>query len=145
MSEPVRITQLKDYQFRVEFGAAIPFLVADEPSPLGAGLGPTPSQLLLASVANCLTASLLFAMRKFKQEADGIAATASARIGRNDEQRLRVQEIFIAITLGKAAHEIDQLDRIVSQFEAFCTVSQSVGQGIPINVTVHDAVGVRVK
>jgi hypothetical protein len=47
--------------------------------------------------------------------------------------------------LGKRASEIDQLDRILSQFEAFCTVSQSVQQGIPILVTVDDGAGVRIK
>lgn len=145
MSTHVTVTQQQDYQFVVEFGSAIPALLADEPMPLGTGLGPSPSQLLLASVANCLTASLLFAMRKFKQDADGIGATASARIERNDEKRLRVQEISVAITLGKPAGEIDQLDRILSQFEAFCTVSQSVRQSIPIVVTVDDSSGVRVK
>ncbi|MBL0169691.1 MAG: OsmC family protein [Gemmatimonadaceae bacterium] len=145
MSTLVTVTQQQDYQFRVDFGTAVPSLLADEPAPLGTGLGPSPSQLLLAAVANCLTASLLFAMRKFKQDPGGIQATASARIERNDEKRLRVQEITVAITLGKPGAEIDQLDRILSQFENFCTVSQSVRQGIPIVVTVDDGAAVRVK
>ena len=147
MSNPVSVTvtQQRDYQFLVDFGASIPSLQADEPAPLGAGEGPSPSELLLASVANCLTASLLFALRKFKQDAGGIRATATARIERNEEKRLRVQEITVVISLGKPGAEIEQLDRILSQFEAFCTVSQSVRQGIPIVVTVEDGAGVRVK
>jgi organic hydroperoxide reductase OsmC/OhrA len=56
-----------------------------------------------------------------------------------------VLEIAVTITLGKPGSEIEQLDRILSQFEAFCTVSQSVQQGIPIVVTVEDGAGVRVK
>ncbi len=145
MSSSVIVTQQQDYQFLVEFTGAIPALVADEPPPLGGGLGPSPGQLLLASVANCLTASLLFALRKFKQDAGGIHAVATDRIERNEEKRLRVQEITVAITLGRRASEIEHLDRILSQFEAFCTVSQSVGRGIPIVVTVHDGAGVQVK
>lgn len=147
MSNPVSITitQQRDYQFLVDFGAAIPQLLADEPLPIGTGEGPSPTALLLASVANCLTASLHFAMRKFMQDAGGIQATATARIARNVEKRLRVEEIVVAITLGRPGHEIEQLERILSQFEAFCTVSQSVGQGIPLVVTVHDGAGVRVK
>ena len=141
----VTITQLHDYQFLVDFGAAIPSLQTDEPPPLGAGEGPSPSALLLATVANCLLASLLFALRKFKQDAGGIRATATARIDRNEEKRLRVQEITVAINLGSAAADIESLDRILAQFEEFCTVSQSVRQGIPIVVTVEDGAGVRVK
>jgi len=141
----VTVTQVKDYQFLVDFGRAIPSLQADEPAPLGAGEGPSPSELLIASVANCLTASLLFAVRKFKQDAGGIRATVTARIDRNEERRLRVQEIAVAIHLGRNAADIESLDRILAQFEAFCTVSQSVQQGIPMVVTVEDVAGVRVK
>lgn len=141
----VTVTQQKDYQFLVDFGESVPSMLADEPAPLGARTGPSPTQMLLASVANCLTASLLFALRKFKQDAGGIRATASARVERNAEKRLRVQEITVAISLGKPGSEIEQIDRILSQFEAFCTVSQSVRQGIPIVVTVDDGAGARLK
>lgn len=147
MSHPARITvtQQRDYQFLVDFGGAFPALQADEPPPLGSGEGPSPSDLLLAGVANCLTASLLFALRKFKQDAGGIRAVATARIDRNEERRLRVLEIAVTIHLGKPGSEIEQLDKILSQFEAFCTVSQSVQQGIPIVVAVEDGAGVRIK
>ncbi len=141
----VTVTQVKDYQFLVDFGGAIPSLHADEPAPLGTGEGPSPSELLLASVTNCMTASLLFALRKFKQDAGGIRATAEARFERNEDKRLRVAEITIAIQLGGRADSMVSLDRILAQFEAFCTVSQSVREGIPIVVTVEDGAGVRLK
>ena len=141
----VTVTQVQDYQFLVDFGGVVPSLQADEPTPLGTGDGPSPSDLLLAAVANCMTASLLFALRKFKQDAGGIRATAEARFDRNEDRRLRVQDITIAIQLGSAADSIASLDRILAQFEAFCTVSQSVREGIPIFVTVDDGAGVRIK
>lgn len=62
----ITITQLSNYQFLVDFGAGIPHLQADEPAPLGAGEGPSPSQLLLAAVANCLSSSLFFSLRDRK-------------------------------------------------------------------------------
>jgi hypothetical protein len=49
------------------------------------------------------------------------------------------------LTLGVQAGQLEHLDRVLSQFEAFCTVTQSVGQGIPIAVQVFDAAGVRLK
>jgi uncharacterized OsmC-like protein len=140
----ITVTQKGNYQFLVDFGAAIPELLADESVPLGAGEGPSPSQLLLAAVANCLSSSLYFALQKFKQDAGGITTTASARIDRNEENRLRVLDIAVTIRLGKSASEINHLERILAQFEPFCTVSQSVRHGIPISVAVEDGQGVRV-
>ena len=141
----VTITQQSNYQFIVDFGTGIPPLQADERPPLGAGEGPTPSQLLVAAVANCLSASLFFALQKYKQDAGGIVTTGTARIDRDENKRLRVQEIAITIRLGKNGSEIDQLDRILAQFEEFCTVTQSVRRGIPVNVTVEDSQGIKVK
>jgi len=141
----ITVTQQKNYQFLVDFGAAIPALLADEPVPLGVGEGPSPSHLLLSAVANCLSSSLYFALQKFKQDAGGITTTATARIDRNQENRLRVLDIAVTIRLGKGGAEISHLDRVLSQFEPFCTVSQSVRQGIPISITVEDGQGVRVK
>jgi hypothetical protein len=43
------------------------------------------------------------------------------------------------------AAQLAQLDRVLDQFESFCTVTQSVGQGIPIQVRVLDADGLVLK
>jgi uncharacterized OsmC-like protein len=141
----ITVTQQSSYQFLVDFGAGLPQVLADEPAPLGVGAGPSPSHMLLAAVANCLSSSLFFALQKFKQDAGGITTTATARIDRNEENRLRVLDIAVTIRLGKGGAEIIHLDRILEQFEPFCTVSQSVRHGIPISIAVEDAQGVRVK
>jgi uncharacterized OsmC-like protein len=147
MSETVSVTirQQADYQFVIDFGAAMPPLLADEPSPLGTDMGPKPDHLLLAAVGNCLSASLLFALRKFKQDPGGITTTASCTVDRNAQNRLRVLEIQVAIGLGAEGAELQHLDRALSQFEDFCTVSQSVQAGIPVKVTVTDGKGQRLK
>lgn len=139
------ITQQADYQFLIDFGAAMPQLLADEPAPLGKGMGPKPDHMLLAAVANCLSASLLFSLRKFKQDPRGITTTASCTVDRNEHNRLRVLEIHVAISLGAEGAELQHLDRALSQFEEFCTVSQSVQAGIPITVAVTDGKGRRLK
>jgi len=143
-SVSVTITQKGNYQFLVDFGAGIPPLLADEPAPMGAGEGPSPNQLLLAAVTNCLSASLFFSLNKFKQDAGGITTTGTARIGRDADKRLRVQGIDVTIRLGKAGAEIEHLERILSQFEAFCTVTQSIRNGIPVSIAVEDGAGARI-
>jgi uncharacterized OsmC-like protein len=137
----VTLTQQQDYRFDIRFGDAIPLLVTDEPAPLGTGLGPSPVQLLCAAVGNCLSDFLLFALRKFKQAPEPLRCGVQAQIGRNDEGRMRVLQMQANLHLGVSASKLEHLDRALSQFESFCTVTQSVGQGIPIQVRVIDAEG----
>ena len=80
----ITITQTTDYKFEVDFGALFTPIIADLPPPLGESAGPSPEHLLLAAVANCLSASLLFALRKFKQNAEAIKTTISCGWKKND-------------------------------------------------------------
>jgi uncharacterized OsmC-like protein len=141
----VQLQQKQDYQFEIHFGDAIPVVLGDEPAPLGAGQGPSPVQLLAASVGNCLSDSLLFALRKFKQAPEPLRCDVHAEVGRNAEGRLRVLAIRAVLTLGVPAAALVQLDRVFGQFESYCTVTQSVGQSIPVRIEVLDALGVRLK
>jgi uncharacterized OsmC-like protein len=143
--EHVRLVQQQDYQFRIEFGEGLPALIGDEPAPLGQGKGPTPVQLLCAAVGNCLSDSLLFALRKFKQTPEPISCEVTAEVGRNAQNRLRVLGLDVQLTLGVAAEALQHLDRVLAQFEDFCTVASSVSQGIPVRVAVVDATGRKLK
>ena len=138
----IELQQQADYRFATRYDApGIPLLVTDERPPLGADAGPNPSRLLTTAVANCLVASLLFAMRKFGNEPGPITAEASVTIGRNAQKRLRITHIAVELKLGVAADAIVQRERILAQFEEFCIVTQSVRAGIPVDVRVTDATG----
>ena len=141
----VTLTRQSGYQFLVDFGPAIAQLVADEPPPLGAAAGPAPNHLLLAAVASCLSASLVFALQKFKQDPGPLTVTATANTGRNENNRLRITRIDVQLALGRPAGELEHLDRVLAQFEEFCTVSMSVRQGIAIDVRVSDTTGAVIK
>ncbi|MCG2586777.1 OsmC family protein [Massilia sp. TS11] len=137
----VVMEQQQDYQIRINFGADVPSLLADEPAPLGQGSGPSPMHLLCSAVGTCLTDSLLFALRKFKQQPEPLGCTVEADVGRNEAGRLRVLAMRAHLRLGVPAEQLAHLDRVLEQFEQFCTVTQSVGQGIPVTVSVSDAMG----
>jgi uncharacterized OsmC-like protein len=147
MSQGIEVVlkQEQDFRFAIDFGGGLPVLHGDEAPPLGGGTGPTPVQLLAAAVGNCLSDSLFFALKKFKQDAQGITTKVSAVVGRNAEGRMRVTQMQVEVRLGAAAATIDNLERVLGQFESFCTVAQSVGQGVPIEVSVFDGAGVKVK
>ena len=141
----VLLRQQQDFQFEIDFGADVPKLIGDEHPPLGQGRGPTPVQLLAAAVGNCLSDSLLFALRKFKQAPEPISCEVTADIGRNAQNRLRVLGLDVVLTLGVPAAKLEHLDRVLGQFEDFCTVASSVSQGVPVRVMVRDADGQQLK
>ena len=141
---PIRITleQDRDYAFRIQFDeTSLEPLLADEASPLGSDRGPTPSRLLLASIANCLCASLLFALRKYKNQPGTLRAEITATPSRNADGRLRIPKAFVTMQLPEGNEDYQHLERILDQFENFCTVTQSVRHGIEVEVTVKDAHG----
>jgi uncharacterized OsmC-like protein len=141
----VELAQRHDYRFDIAFGGDAPILTSDEPAPLGTGLGPSPVQLLCAAVGNCLSDSLLFAFRKFKQVPEPIRCEVTAEVGRNDDNRLRVLHMAVQLHVGVSKDSLEQVERVLEQFEEFCTVTQSVRQGIPITVEVFDSAGVQMK
>lgn len=116
-------------------------MVTDEPPPLGGGSGPDLARLLGTAVANCLVASLLFALRKFKNRAEPVRAVASVQMARNAQNRLRIASIGVDITLGVSAADLRSLDRVLGQFEDFCIVTQSVRPTIAVDVRVMDRDG----
>ena len=138
-SPSVRLVQQSDYQFAIYYNEEREPVYGDEPPPLGRSQGATPSQFLLAGVANCLSDSLLFALRKFKQNPEPIETRASCEIGRNAENRLRILAIQVEIRIGVPGESLENLERVLAQFQDFCTVSSSVSAGIPVNVTVIDS------
>ena len=96
----VRLKQQADYQFAIYYNEEKAPIMGDEPPPLGKSDGATPSQFLIAAVANCLSDSLLFALRKFKQNPEPIETLATCEIGRNEQNRLRILSIRVEIHVG---------------------------------------------
>ena len=141
----VELVQQEDYRFDIQFGGAAPNLIGDEPAPLGTGSGPSPVQLLCAAVGNCLSNSLLFALRKFKQAPEPLRCTVPAEVGRNTDNRLRVLRMTATLRLGVPAVQLQHLDRVLAQFEAYCTVTQSIRQSIPVTLQMFDSTGMQLQ
>ncbi|KAF1711373.1 peroxiredoxin [Pseudoxanthomonas kalamensis DSM 18571] len=142
--QPIRVglEQESDYAFRISFDdTELDPLLTDEPAPLGHDQGPNPSRLLLAAIANCMAASLLFALRKFKNTPGKLHASISAGTERNADGRWRIPSVQVELQLADPADDYQQFSRILEQFENFCVVTQSVRAGIEVGVTVKDGTG----
>lgn len=145
MSDTVSVSleQVSGYEFRVRFEeSAIPDMSTDLSAPLGHDAGPNPERMLTAAVANCLSASLLFALSKFRIIPGGkLRATATSETARNAEKRMRVANISVKLELPGLAADYESLDRVLSQFESFCTVTESVRAGVAVSIAVVDSSG----
>ena len=131
--------QLVDgYRFEATFPdiPGTPRLTLDEAPPLGEAAGPSPAGVLAASIGGCLAASLTLCMNKAHVEPDAMNAHVTARIARNEAGRLRIEGIDVTLTPCFAGADGARFDRCKGLYEDFCIVTESVRQGIPINVNV---------
>ncbi len=133
----IQIDQVADYEFRVKFDKAqFAELKVDEPPPLGKDAGPNAARLLAAAIGNCLSASLLFCARKAHIPVEHMHTTVRAEIQRNERGRLRVGGVHVDIDPGIANEDHQRALRCMDLFEDYCMVTESVRQGIPVEVTV---------
>lgn len=142
--QPIRIAlrQEADYRFEVLFeDTSLAPLHTDEPEPLGRGSGPNPARLLGTAVANCLAASLLFALRKFGNKPEPMQASCMLSPERSAEGRWRIRRIDVELRLGVPWSALKHGERALAQFEDFCVVTQSVRGGIDVHVRTVDSDG----
>jgi uncharacterized OsmC-like protein len=137
----VTVEQIEDYEFRVSFDPEIPEMLVEEAPPLGQSRGPNPSRVLAAAVGSCLCSSLLFCLKKARAEPRTIKATVTNNVERNASGRLRVAQQDVRITVDMDVEGGKRGARCFELFEDFCTVTQSVRQGIQVNVEVVDPQG----
>jgi LmbE family N-acetylglucosaminyl deacetylase/uncharacterized OsmC-like protein len=123
------------YRFRVGFEPAAGSLVMDEPAPLGQGAGPNAARVLAAAVGNCLSASLLFCLRKARVDVRAVRTVARALLVRNERGRLRVGEVRVSIQ-PEIAGDTSRVGRCLELFEDYCVVTDSVRHGLPVSVAV---------
>ncbi len=133
----ISIQQQQDYQFVVTFDkASMPELHTDESAPLGKETGPTPARMLAAALGNCLAASMLFASKKAGVATHNIHADVKVQTVRNENRRLRIGKVEVTIDPGFAPEDLEKAKGPRAVFEDFCTVTQSVKQGFPVEVKV---------
>jgi organic hydroperoxide reductase OsmC/OhrA len=123
--------------FRVGFDVeGVSSLVVDEMKPVGGGLGPNPSRLLSAAVGHCLSSSLLFCLKKARVGVKKLETTVKANVERNKEGYLRIAQLDVQVQLEVNEEDKTRVSHCLTLFENYCTVTQSVRQGIEVKVDV---------
>jgi organic hydroperoxide reductase OsmC/OhrA len=135
----VNIRFARGYEFVAEFADSsdLPSIVFDEPPPLGEGHAPNAAAVLGAAVGDCLAASLAFCLRKAHIDLAGLTGQVTAHVARNERGRFRVSGIDVELAPEVTTTDSARLERCEALFEDFCMVTESVRQGIPVNVSVR--------
>jgi uncharacterized OsmC-like protein len=135
----VRVEQIDGFEFRVKFDKEqFALLLLDEPQPLGRDAAPNAARLLAAAIGNCLSASLVFCLKKSNVEASGVSADVVVEIVRTEARRLRVGKVDVTLHTNLPPND-PALASCLGTFEDFCIVTQSVRHGIEVAVHVEGA------
>ena len=92
--------------------------------------------MLAAAVGNCLAASMLFASKKAGVPTGEIEASVKLRMVRNENRRIRIGSMQVTLDPKLSPEFLEKAKGVRAIFEDFCTVTQSVKQGIPVEVKV---------
>ena len=131
------LERVKDYQFRVRFDSPdMQDLMTDETEPVGKGLGPNPSRLLSAAIANCLSSSLLFCLGKARVPVNDLSASVETITRRNEKGRWRIASLKVKLHPSLREEDLDRSKRCLELFQDFCVVTESVRKGIDVQVHV---------
>jgi len=134
----VTVEQVEDYEFKVRFDKSkFDEYRLDEPAPIGHDSAPNAVRVLSAAIGNCLSASLLFCARKAKVQLGPIRTVVRTQVRRNDRGRLRIGKIEVRIDSRIPDAEKHKAFRCLDLFEDYCVVTQSVRQGIDVQVAVE--------
>lgn len=140
MSQEGNVTKLRllgGYKFKVEFDKKnISDLIVDETEPIGREDGPNPTRLLAAAVGHCTSSSLIYCLHKSRIEIKDLETIVKTNIVRNEEGRWRVKSLDVHLRLEVSEKDKMRVPTCLKIFEDYCTVTQSLRKGIPVNITV---------
>ena len=133
-----KLRLIEGYKFDVNFDVDyLPNLVADEPKPIGEGSGPNAPRLLAAAVGQCMSSSLIYCLKKARIPINNIETTVKTNLFKNEKGRTRIKNIDIQILLEIDEEHKSRLNRCLTIFEDYCTVTQSIRNGIQVNIKVN--------
>jgi len=130
-----KLSRISNYQFKANFDSPKDFeVLIDEPEPIGEGSAPSASRLLSAAVGNCLSASLLFCFEKAKIDLGDFNTIVDTVMRKNEKGRWRIASIKVKLKPRIGRNDIVKSKRCLDLFEDFCIVTQSVRNGINVDV-----------
>ena len=136
-SRQVNLRLVTKYRVMAEFPevSGTPSLLFDEGPPVGDGRGPNAAMVLGAAIGDCLSATLMNCLIRAHVEVEALTATVVTRVARNHNGRFRIAGIEVELCPTVPPGEQSGLERCQAIFQGYCTVTESVREGIPVTVS----------
>jgi organic hydroperoxide reductase OsmC/OhrA len=80
---------------------------------------------------------LLFCVSKRRVQIRNIHTEVTVQTIRNESGRLRIGKVDVVLSPGIAPEDREKIGRCLDIFEDFCTVTQSIRDGIDVDVRVE--------
>lgn len=135
----VKINRTESMSFKVDFGGEglEDYFIDEDHTNEGEMIGPNGTRLLASAVLGCLASSFIFCLKKKNLNVDDLEAEAVVTVARNEKGFLRIKKIDVNIRSKINNQEArKRADMCKKMFEQYCTVTQSVREGINVEVKV---------
>jgi uncharacterized OsmC-like protein len=137
----VTVEWVDDLTFKLKFdNPKLPELFIDETHESASPevVGPDPSRLLVSAIMGCLNASFAFCLKKARVPLKAMKAKGILTIKRNEAGFLRVSQIDVELMPEiEIQSGIPRMERCIETFHNYCTITESVRQGIPVNIKIN--------
>lgn len=127
------VTHLAGFTFDAEMSGH--HIMIDNTPPGGDGRGPSPTDLLLASLAGCTAFDVVSILRKARQPLEGFSVRAEGE--RAEEHPRRFTRITLTYTVDGGVDETVLNRAIELSEEKYCSVSASLKQPVEITTQVE--------
>jgi putative redox protein len=111
----------------------------DEPESFhGTDIGPSPVEYYLIGIGGCLGSTFTYCLQKQKVEIDSLEVVVDGQLKHaspNMSLQLINIEVELLITV-KDGQPSDKIEQCVKTFQDYCVVSNSITQGVPLDVKI---------
>ena len=131
---------LLDYNKDLHFKASVRKFVEfdlDEPISFhGTDLGPSAVEYLLIGIGGCLGTTFIYCLQKENIELEDLKIEVEGKLSHSGPKmllRLATVNVELKFTPKEANSEVE-INKCIKKFREYCIVSNSIAEGLPINV-----------
>lgn len=132
-----------DYSEKLHFTASarnFEDIHVDEPESFhGSNLGPSSVEYILIGIGGCLGSSLIYCLQKKKVQVDELSLIVEGIIKHvGPKMHLKLIEINVEINFKAKKTFSQEVENCLNVFQDYCVVTNSLLNGIPINVKYNN-------
>jgi uncharacterized OsmC-like protein len=123
---------------QTSFDGAFPILMDEPEDSLGNGEGPTPMEVMLASISGCAVATFAYVADTMGIELEDLSAVAKGEAIHLEAAGWRISDVETRIEV-KAAPDtpFGEVEACFSRYQAFCAIKNSIEEGVRIRVGLN--------